>query len=188
MVAGATMLIMAALDLSSGGLTVENINVRAVVLFDALSKVVFGAGLLALARIAFRQYGGAALGTGVLGALGAFYLSAALAVRIPGVSLQVTLPGDNVLNSANLDTALQSVRAPWHEQVEIGLTAVCLSTLLVAMCSLLPAVARPLSVLDRPRRARPLPRPDTALIPQRADEAEPDEEKSLSGGSGSAGE
>jgi hypothetical protein len=164
MVAGVTMLIMAALALSGGELTVGNINVRAVVLFDALSKVVFGAGLLALARIAVRQLGGAALGIGVLGALGAAYLSAELALRIPGVSVQVTLPGANVLNSANLDAALRSVRAPWHEPVEIGLAALCLATLVVAMGSLLPAVARPLLALDRPHPGRPPSEPVTEPV------------------------
>ena len=164
MAAGITMLAMAALAVSSGELRLENIDVRAVVLVDAQIKVVFGAGLIALARIAIRQSSGAALGTGMLGALGACDMSAALTTRIPGVSLQITLPGNNVLNSSNLDVALQSVRASWHEPVEIGLAASYLLAFLAAMCGLLPAFVRQLPALDGRHLDQPLPPPDTELV------------------------
>ncbi len=175
MVAGIIMLALAVLAVSNGELGIENASVRAVVLVDALVRVVFGAGFLTLSRYAARRSSGAALGTGVLGALGAAYLSATLAIRIPGISLQVTFPGNNAYNSANLEVALRSVRQWWHEPVEIGLAVGCLAALLAAVGALLPAFVSQLPARESQYRHRPVPQPDTVLIPAASRLPEPQE-------------
>jgi hypothetical protein len=150
-VAGLAALAMAVLAVASGEPGLQQDNVRVVAVVDALVKAVLGVGLLILAYSASRRRTGSTLGVWLVGTLAVPYVGAGLITRLPGFSVQLTLPGGNVLNSANFYFALRSVRPPWLDGVEVTIAVLCLLSIATVMASLAPGLlSRPERPVDSP--------------------------------------
>ena len=81
-------------------------------------------------------------------------------IRIPGVSLEVTFPGSNVLNTANMNAILAGGRPAWWAPVTIALAllcAACLTATIGVSASIAARALRPAAVGDTP----PTPAPAT---------------------------
>lgn len=139
-VSGVLLVALAILSVSNGELVLRKPQVVAVVAVNALVKLVFAGSLVVLSRFSRRRLPGAFWGNALISALCVPYLALELFFKIPGVALQVTLPGNNVLNTANLRLELNNLRPPWHESLEVTLAILCLAALVTLMSALISAV------------------------------------------------
>ena len=130
---GVFLLVMAALDVANRELDSVRGDVRVVVLVGVLAKLTLGTGLLVLSRYVVRRGASAFFGIWLISALCTMYLVPETLVRIPGVSVQLTLPGQNVLNTANMNVSLAGGRPSWFAAVDITLALFCLALLAAAV-------------------------------------------------------
>ena len=157
-IAGLSLLTMAGLSLTGQQLNPVRGDVQVVVFVGALAEVILGAGLLVLARYTAHRVTGAFLGIWLISALSLVHLAFETLIRIPGVSLQVTLPGQNVLNTATMNAILAVGRPAWWVPVTIApalLCAACLTATLAVSASVAARSLRPAAGGDAAPSARP---------------------------------
>jgi hypothetical protein len=141
-IGGIALLALAALAVLGGELTSSRPQVVAAVAADALVKLVLGASLVILARFAGRRLPNALWATSLVSALSLPYLALHLLVRVPGVSLRLTLPGPNVFDTTVLRENLDRLRPAWHGEADTALTIFCLAALTVQLGILIASVVR----------------------------------------------